>query len=97
MLRGGLWEPGPPLKRARGGFGGAWIGGRTCVAGGEEPRGTIGTVECLEGDEWQVVGEMALARHGLAVVALGDRLHLIAGGDRPGLTVTGFHEVVAVP
>ena len=91
--REGSWRREPELAATRGGTA---AGGR-CVAGGEEPRGTIASIECLEpdGGSWRMLGDMKVARHGLAVVELGGGLHVIAGGDQPGLFVTGAHEVVS--
>lgn len=88
------WRPAPPLNEARGGIAGAAVAGRPCVAGGEAPSGTIGSVECLAGDRWVRRATLATARHGLAVVGLGERLHVVAGGDRPGLFVSDIHEVL---
>jgi len=39
------------------------------------------------------VATLRVPRHGLAVVALGTRLHVIGGGPQPGLTVSPAHEV----
>ena len=86
------WRAEPDLNDSRGGTAAA----ARCVAGGEEPAGTIASVECLSADgrRWERRAELGVARHGLAVVALGDRLHVIGGGDKPGLFVTGAHEVL---
>ena len=93
---GGSWRDEPRLNDTRGGTSAAEAGGRPCVAGGEEPRGTIASVECLAGGRWTRVGALAVPRHGLAVVGLGDRLHVIGGGPEPGLFVSGAHEAVTV-
>jgi hypothetical protein len=90
----GRWRGEPKLNHARGGIGAASPGGRPCVAGGEAPMGrTVGPVECLEGGAWKVVGELEVPRHGVAVVAEGNRLHVIGGGPHPGLFVSDVHEV----
>ena len=88
------WRPEPDLGQARGGIGADAVGGRVCVVGGEEPAGTIASVECLEGGAWRAVARLRRPRHGVAVMALGDRLHVVAGGERPGLFVSGAHEVL---
>jgi hypothetical protein len=90
----GMWRREPDLRTARGGVAAGERGGEVCVAGGEEPEGTIPTVECLRGGRWQVVARLAVPRHGLAVVGLPDGLHVVAGGPRPGLTVSGVHELL---
>jgi hypothetical protein len=96
--RGGIGAASPGSRPA--GRGGktrpAGRGGTTgpCVAGGEAPGGrTIAPVECLSGGAWAVVAELEVPRHGLAVVAVGNRLHVIGGGPRPGLFVSDVHEV----
>ncbi|HEY3238713.1 MAG TPA: hypothetical protein VGL92_04030, partial [Acidimicrobiia bacterium] len=68
-------------------------GDRPCVAGGEEPLGrTIAEVECLLDGRWVVVARLEVPRHGVAVVANGNRLHVIGGGPKPGLFVSNTHE-----
>jgi hypothetical protein len=90
------WRSEPALAHARGGTSAATVTGVPCVAGGEEPRGTIGSVECLSGTRWDRVTSLSVARHGLAVAGLGSRLHVIAGGTQPGLHVSGTHEVLTI-
>lgn len=88
-----VWRAGPALNEARGGIAGEAVAGLPCVAGGEAPSGTIASIECLMGDRWQRRATLSTARHGLAAVAVEGRLHVLAGGDRPGLFVTDVHEV----
>lgn len=91
------WVPGAPITHPRSGIGAASVSGRVCVAGGETPQTTVAPVECTLGDRgWEVVAQLATPRHGLAVVALGSRLHVIGGGPEPGLTVSGVHEVFEI-
>jgi hypothetical protein len=98
------WRAEPKLNHSRGGIGAATVrqgpaaggspGGMACVAGGEEPGDrTVAEVECLSGGAWKVVAQLAVPRHGLAVVATADQLHVIAGGPKPGLHVSDVHEV----
>jgi N-acetylneuraminic acid mutarotase len=96
------WRTEPKLNDSRGGIGAASPGTgppaveakqSPCVAGGEAPNGTIPTVECLREGAWEVVAELEVPRHGLAVVAVGKRLHIIGGGPQPGLFVSDAHEV----
>lgn len=93
--REGSWRGEPPLQERRGGID---ADGR-CVGGGEEPGATIASIECLDadGDGWSVVADLAVARHGLATVMVDGRLHVVAGGDQPGLFVTAAHEAFALP
>jgi hypothetical protein len=94
---GGPWRPEARLNDTRGGTSAAEAGGRPCVAGGEEPAGTIASIECLSGGRWSQVATLRIPRHGLGVAGVGDRLHVIAGGPQPGLTVSGAHEAFTVP
>jgi hypothetical protein len=93
---GGGWRPEPRLNDTRGGTSAAEAGGRPCVAGGEEPAGTIASVECLADGRWSRAAQLRISRHGLGVAGLGDRLHVIAGGPEPGLFVSGAHEAFTV-
>ncbi|HZI38646.1 MAG TPA: hypothetical protein VFF24_10100 [Acidimicrobiia bacterium] len=86
------WRKEPALRRPRGGIGAAAPAGRPCVAGGEAPDGTIGSVECLLDGRWQAVATLAVPRHGVAVVAVGGTLHVIGGGPQPSLFVSDAHE-----
>jgi hypothetical protein len=46
---------------------------------------------------WARLPDLPTPRHGLGVVALGGRVWAVAGGPRPGLTVSGAVESLAVP
>ncbi len=93
---GAGWRAEPRLNDTRGGTSAAEAGGRPCVAGGEEPAGTIASVECLSGGRWAQVATLRTPRHGLAVAGVGDRLHVIGGGPEPGLFVSGAHETFTI-
>ena len=86
------WRKEPALRRSRGGIGAAAPAGHPCVAGGEAPDGTIGSVECLVDGRWRDVAMLAVPRHGVAVVAVGQTLHVIGGGPQPALFVSDAHE-----
>lgn len=86
------WRDEPEVADSRGGIGAAAVGERVCVAGGEEPAGTIASVECLDGDRWARAARLARPRHGLAAMGLEGRLHVVGGGEQPGLFVSGVHE-----
>lgn len=88
------WEDAPALNFSRGGIGATTVDDIPCVAGGEEPNGTIGAIECLVDGEWQVVAELEIPRHGLAVVTIDGAIHIVGGGPLPGLTTSGAHEVI---
>ncbi|MGH9015482.1 MAG: Kelch repeat-containing protein [Acidimicrobiia bacterium] len=93
-LPDGEWRPEPSLRFSRGGTAAAALDGRPCVAGGEEPGGTIPSVECLGEEGWREVAALVTPRHGLAMVAAGGELHVIGGGPQPGLFVSDAHEVL---
>ncbi len=97
VLRDGAWHDAGMLSHARGGIGAATVHGAPCVTGGEEDAGTIGSVECLVDGSWEIVAELDVPRHGLAVTHLDGRLHAIAGGPEPRLTTSSVHEVIPIP
>jgi hypothetical protein len=92
------WRKEPDLQHSRGGTAAAAVDDTVCVAGGEEPPGTIPSVECLLGGAWREAATLAEPRHGLGVVAgRGRDLHVLAGGPQPGLFVSTGHEVLTIP
>ena len=89
------WRKEPDLLSSRGGIAAAAIDGTVCVAGGEEPGGTIASIECLIEGGWRAVTQLRQPRHGLGVVTDDeDQLHVLAGGPEPGLFVSATHEVL---
>jgi hypothetical protein len=89
----GRWRPAPSLRFSRSGNGAATADGVVCTAGGEEEVGTIAPIECLRGGRWRHVADLEVPRHGLAVVAVDDELHIISGGPEPGFAFSRVHEV----
>ncbi len=92
----GGWRADALLNDSRGGTSASVAAGRPCVVGGEEPQGTIASVECLSDGGWERLATLQVPRHGLAVVGLQDQLHVIGGGPKPGLFVSTAHEVFTV-
>jgi serine/threonine-protein kinase PknK len=90
------WREEPSLNDSRGGIGATTVSGRVCVAGGEETGGTIASVECLRASGWERAARLRAPRHGLAVVGLGQKLHVVGGGEQPGLFVSRVHEVLTI-
>jgi hypothetical protein len=88
------WKDAPSLGFSRSGHGAATVDGTVCTAGGEEQAGTIAPIECLRRGQWEHVADMAVPRHGLAVVAVGDELHIVSGGPEPGFAFSTDHEVL---
>jgi hypothetical protein len=73
--------------------------GRLLVSiGGEAPSGTIRSVYAFDvaSRRWRRLADLPTPRHGLGVVALGGRVYAIAGGPRPGLTVSDANESLRV-
>jgi Kelch motif/Galactose oxidase, central domain len=91
------WNDEGALHDARSGIGaGTTSSGRVCTGGGEVPGrpDTVPSIECYDGERWRRVADMAAPRHGLAVVAEGKRVHLVAGGPQPGFSFSDAHEVL---
>jgi hypothetical protein len=99
VVGGRNWEDAPALHDERSGIGGATTAsGRICTGGGEVPgqADTVPSIECRDGGRWQRVANLKVPRHGLAVVAEGNRVHFIAGGPSPGFSFSDAHEVLEV-
>lgn len=94
VLEDGEWREGPSLNHARGGFAATAVDGIPCVAGGEEPERTIGSIECLVDGAWEIVGEMEVPRHGFALAYLDGALRIIGGGPQPQYAASTLHEVI---
>jgi hypothetical protein len=92
------WREEQPLPEARGGTGAATVGGVILSAGSEAPEGTSDAVYARDAatGAWSRLPDLPTARHGLGVVAFGDRVFVIGGGPQPGLTVTGANESIAL-
>jgi Galactose oxidase, central domain len=91
------WRDEPTMHDERSGIGAATTSsGRICTGGGEVPGrpDTVPSIECLEQGAWQRVGRLRTPRHGLAVVADGNRVHFVAGGPEPGGSFSDAHEVL---
>ncbi len=92
----GQWSSGTPMPTARGGVGGAAFDGLFAVAGGEQSSGTFSTLEAFDpaSGRWLTLPPLPTPRHGLGLVTVGDALYALAGGKRPGLSVSGSVEVL---
>ena len=91
------WNDEGSLHDARSGMGaGTTSSGRVCTGGGEVPgrSDTVPSIECYDGGRWRRVANMSVPRHGLAVVAEGNRIRLVAGGPQPGFSFGDAHEVL---
>ena len=93
------WRRLAPVPEARGGTGAAAVAGRIVSVGGEAPTGTLPKVYAYEvsARRWRRLADLRTPRHGLGVIALGGRVRVLAGGPRPGLTVSGANESLTIP
>lgn len=93
------WQAEPDLHDVRSGIGAATTAsGLVCTGGGEVlGQRTVASIECLDGGRWQRVAAMRVPRHGLAVVAKGDRVHFVAGTPTTAsFEASDAHEVLTV-
>ncbi len=93
------WEALPDMTVARSGHAVAALGGRVYAFGGETPEGTVAEVEVYDPAKksWSTLPQaMPSPRHGIAAVAWKDRVYVIGGGRRKGLTVSDLHEVLII-
>jgi hypothetical protein len=93
------WVERAPLPTARGGLAAATVdlaeGERIFVVGGEsfgEGSRTFEENEAYDpvADTWRTEAPMLISRHGLGAAAVDDYLFAIAGGETPGLSVSGY-------
>jgi Kelch motif len=68
----------------------AIVGGRLIVVGGESAGTVFNTVWAydLTASTWSTLPNLAVARHGLAVAAIGSTLYAIDGAAEPGHTAS---------
>lgn len=91
----GGWMKLPDMPTARGGIA-AGFAARFVGAAGGEAAATFNDAEALDIGSlaWLRLPAMPTARHGLAVVGAGNVIYVIAGGTRPGLTVSAANEAI---
>lgn len=92
------WVELTPIPSARGGTGAASGAGLLVSIGGEAPTGTIESVLTYDPTigRWRRRTDLPTPRHGLGVVVVGSRVYAIAGGPRPGLTVSDANESLQI-
>jgi N-acetylneuraminic acid mutarotase len=92
----GIWVPLPQMEVARAGHAAAAMEGRLVVFGGEgstsqaNSRGVFPQVEVYDPatNRWTKIDDMAVPRHGIAAVTVGNRIYVPGGAD-----VIGFGQV----
>ena len=74
------------MARALSDCGAAIVGGRLIAVGGEGPASVFDTVRAYDpaASSWSSLPNLAAARHGLAVAAIGNNLYAIDGAADPG-------------
>jgi N-acetylneuraminic acid mutarotase len=98
---GNRWTTLPELPTPRGGVAGAaTCSGLVVAVGGETVGGgrsaTFAEVEAFDPavSSWRALPPLPTPRHGLGVVSVGTTLYTLAGGPRPGLTVSAATEAL---
>jgi hypothetical protein len=88
------WRTLPRVPETRGGTDAASVGPLIVSAGSESAAGTSAAVYAFNVKTllWRRLPDLPTPRHGLGVVALGGRVYVVAGGPRPGLSVSGANE-----
>jgi len=67
------------------------------VFGGEGTEGTFDENEYYEPDSnlWESWPQSSIARHGIGVVDLGNRIYVLAGGTSPGGSASDLNEALS--
>jgi N-acetylneuraminic acid mutarotase len=96
------WTALEPMPSNRGGIAASnSSNGHIYVFGGEHPPGSIDTIRLFYNNEkydpktnkWTSEPPMLTARHGLVALTIGDKIYVIGGGVKPGLSVSKTNEV----
>ena len=85
------------MPTARGGLAAAATNNGLVIApGGEEQAGTFEEVEAYNTGtkEWVTLPDMPTPRHGLGVVAVGNKLYTLGGGPQPRLSYSDANEML---
>jgi N-acetylneuraminic acid mutarotase len=99
------WITLEPMPSKRGGLTAANSSdGQIYVIGGELPPGSNETIRMFYNNEkydpksnnWTSQPPMLTARHGLAAETIGDKIYVIAGGIKPGLSVSNLNEIFQI-
>lgn len=92
------WTSSADLPTPRGGMAAAADARRVFAVGGEDASKTYDDVEALlvDEDSWSGLPRIGSPRHGVGVVVAKGRLWVICGGLKPGLSVSGIVESMAI-
>jgi non-specific serine/threonine protein kinase len=82
----GQWTELPPMPSPVSDLGAAVINGQLITVGGESPASVLSTVRAynLATSTWSSLPDLAAARHGAAVTAIGNILYALDGAAQPG-------------
>lgn len=88
------WRTLAPVPEPRGGTAAGSANGVVVSAGAESSAGTSAVVYAYSplSRRWRRLPDLPTPRHGLAVVGIGDTIHVVAGGPQPGLSVSAANE-----
>ena len=77
---------------------GAVFNGLLAVVGGEQPTSTFSEIEAFDPDlqKWITLPRLPTGRHGIALAVIANKMYVLGGGKRPGLSVSGENEVLEV-
>src|SRR5579884_419204 len=89
------WSEAAPLPKPRSGIAAAVLHGKIYIFRGEGPRGTFADNDVYDPatNRWQSAPPMPTPRHGLGAATIGDRIFVIAGGPKPGGSLSDANEM----
>lgn len=89
------WSRVADIPLARGGLASVVYQGKIYTFGGEMVWSCLEQIERYdpETDTWTVLGLMPEGRHGIQAGVLENRIHLISGGRRPRISISGIHRM----
>ncbi len=94
------WDAAILMPRKRSDLAALEFQGKIYVFGGEAPTLTFGEIDVYDvaANRWSTMKQtMPHPRHGLGGTVVDGKFFLIGGGQRPGISVSDFNEVLAPP
>ncbi|MFN6946863.1 MAG: Kelch repeat-containing protein [Cytophagaceae bacterium] len=91
----GKWARKADIPTPRGGFGSAVLDGYIYTFGGEHVWNCYNLFERYNPstDQWEVLDPLPETRHGILGGVINNRLHLISGGVKPRISISGIHRI----
>jgi N-acetylneuraminic acid mutarotase len=91
----GKWTRKANFPTGRGGFSSVVYEGKIYTFGGENVWSCYSNVERYDPviDQWNQLDDLPEARHGIQTGVINDRIHLISGGLKPRISVSGIHRI----